>query len=678
LFGDKDVTAVDWTTTPSGIIDLYIDTDNDNIGDTPYVSGSYETIYAMPTLAQLEEADYSFTIDANLANGCGAVSTDFDVTNNTRIFDSTGDAWGTAANWSQGVVPTSNDCVIIKDNGIAIDTRATGNGLARNITVKNGGYLELATGSSITVTDWINVEGGGTIHLEDGANLIQVTDVTSNNNTGDIEMDRTAVGVNAFDYIYWSSAVENFDIGNVSPGTSSGYIYQWQPTVAGNGTGNYGEWQSASGNMGIGNGYIIRGISGTSVANTAEFVGRPNNGIINTTVTRGTYTGVDYPGGGGTNATALDDNWNLVGNPYPSAISADAFITANASVITDDTNPSTITGTVYMWRHLSTASDAYGDPFYGDYAYNYNENDYIQYNSTGSNPIGFNGNIAAGQAFFVLVDDAAPATSTIQFNNSMRGVAYTNDQFYRPSDNADVQFESNSENTTNTIEKNRIWLDIISPNNTAASTLIGYITGASNDQDRLFDGDNLSEAPTHIYSIVNDKEMAIQGKAVPFVQDDEVPLGIKIAQSGNYSIAINALDGLFENTDQDIYLEDLYTNTIHDLRTTPYSFFSENGNYADRFVLKYINVENSALDLEEFNSNTGIVITTSENQIKIHAYNSQIDEITIHDILGKRLLDRKNISEEIYDITNLKPTNSTLIVKVVLENGKQKIQKVIY
>ncbi len=172
--------------------------------------------------------------------------------------------------------------------------------------------------------------------------------------------------------------------------------------------------------------------------------------------------------------------------------------------------------------------------------------------------------------------------------------------------------------------------------------------------------------------------MAIQGKAVPFVQDDEVPLGIKIAQSGNYSIAINALDGLFENTDQDIYLEDLYTNTIHDLRTTPYSFFSENGNYADRFVLKYINVENSALDLEEFNSNTGIVITTSENQIKIHAYNSQIDEITIHDILGKRLLDRKNISEEIYDITNLKPTNSTLIVKVVLENGKQKIQKVIY
>ncbi|MEM6719731.1 MAG: GEVED domain-containing protein [Bacteroidota bacterium] len=682
LFGDQDVTSVDWTTTPAGIIDLFVDTNNDNIGDTPYVSGSYETVYAMPTLAQLEEADYSFTIDANLANGCGAVSTNFNVTNNTRVFDSAADAWGTDANWAQNVVPTSSDCVIIKDNGLTIDTQISGDGFARNITVKNGGTLEMATGSSITVTDWINVESGGSLHVRDGANLIQVTDVTSNNNTGDIFMDRTASSVNPFDYIFWSSPVANFDVGDVSPGTGGGYIFQWASTAAGNGVGNYGEWQSFSGDMELGQGYIIRGISGTSTANTAEFDGVPNNGVINAAIARGTYTGVDYPGAGGTNATALDDNWNLIGNPYPSAISADLFIAANASVITDDTNPSTITGTVYLWRHLSTPSDAFSDPFYGDYSYNYNENDYIQYNSTGSNPAGFNGNIAAGQAFFVLMDDAAPATSTVQFSNSMRGVAYTNDQFYRPNEEADVQFDYNGESrsanteSTNTIEKNRIWLDIIAPNNSASSTLVGYITGASNAKDRLFDGNNFSDAPTTIYSLVEGEKMSIQGKAVPFDANDQVPLGIKIAANGNYTIAINALDGLFDTTNQGIYLQDTYTGTEHDLRLTPYNFYSTNGEFEDRFVLKYIT--QSTLSTDEFNSNTGIVITTGTNNIKVLSYQSQIDEITIHDILGKRLIHRSNIREEVYDVRNLRPTNSALIVKVVLENGQQKIQKVIY
>src|SRR5690606_41988181 len=58
----------------------------------------------------------------------------------------------------------------------------------------------------------------------------------------------------------------------------------------------------------------------------------------------------------------------------------------------------------------------------------------------------------------------------------------------------------------------------------------------------------------------------IQGKALPFLDTDLVPLGLVIPNAGNYTIAINSLDGLFESTNQDIFLEDTYTGIIHDLR----------------------------------------------------------------------------------------------------------------
>src|SRR5690554_631893 len=104
--------------------------------------------------------------------------------------------------------------------------------------------------------------------------------------------------------------------------------------------------------MAIGKGYIIRGLAtppSPIPPQTAEFVGQPNNGIINPPISRGTYTGAPYTavGGGSTQATKVDDNWNLVGNPYPSAISGNAFIAENATKATPK-----IDGTIYLWSHL--------------------------------------------------------------------------------------------------------------------------------------------------------------------------------------------------------------------------------------------------------------------------------------------------------------------------------------
>jgi hypothetical protein len=58
----------------------------------------------------------------------------------------------------------------------------------------------------------------------------------------------------------------------------------------------------------------------------AFFSGIPNNGIIPIQVERGSIYGSAFFGTNGSEINNLSDNWNLLGNPYPSAIDAMEFI----------------------------------------------------------------------------------------------------------------------------------------------------------------------------------------------------------------------------------------------------------------------------------------------------------------------------------------------------------------
>ena len=578
--------------------------------------------------------------------------------------------WNEINNWKPKGKPTDLDCVYI-DN-VANQPILNYPGLptppnpayAKNLTLSSNTSLELYSGTSMTVTDWIDIDNTATFLVRNNANLVQVTDVGTNNNTGRINMQRSVASVTNLDYIYWSSPVENFNVTNISPGSNPNFFYKWIPTVSGNGVGNYGEWVFTNETMQIGKGYIIRGLSGTTPTppvslTTTEFTGRPNNGIISVPIQRGSYSGANYPGAGSSMATALDDNWNLIGNPYPSSISAREFITVNASDLIDDAS-TTIAGTVYLWRHLSAPSSSVGDPFYGDFGYNYNPNDYIKFNHTGSAPAGFSGYIGAGQSFFVLMDHNTPSTSeSVIFNNTMRDETYRNDQFYR----------------TVEVERHRIWLDLIDSNNLATSILIGYIEGATNNQDRLFDGHDLSDASTRFYSLIDEEKMAIQGKALPFDNNDVVPLGIEIPENNMYTIGINTIDGLFVSPDQNIFLEDTYNNIIHNLKVDPYIFTSESGVFNDRFILRFTN---TSLSIEEEILNSQLTISAPNGEyIYVTSKNINIKSILIFDMLGRELINKSKINtlEATFNTSNF--SDGIYLVKAVLENGKQKTQKVV-
>ncbi|HLV70952.1 MAG TPA: T9SS sorting signal type C domain-containing protein, partial [Xanthomarina sp.] len=669
LEGEMNIPSSDITWAPT--IGLFTDASL----TTPYTGDPATTVYAAPNGTQI----YSATAEGY--NGCIKTETVTITRNGKTWMGLIDNNWYVDGNWEPNGVPTEFDCVLIPDANISnIEPPIADESyftpptppvpaFALNLTVAPTANLEIASNTKLVVTDWIHLDG--TIDIRDSGSLIQITDgaPNTNNNTGNgnINMRRTATIASAYDYIYWSTPVEGFNVTNVSPGSS--LIYHWIPTISGNGTGNYGNWQATTETMLNGKGYIIRNVAGTPTPSTPEFVGRPNNGVITKAITRGSYNtpspGGDYPGAGNTIATRLDDNWNLVGNPYPSAISADAFIAANAGIITDDVN-SSISGTVYLWRHLDTPSNTVNDPFYGDFVYNFNPNDYIAYNSTGSNPSGFNGDIAAGQAFFVLMEHTASTPSNITFNNTMRSETLDNSQFYRTQEST----ESSSE-----VEKHRIWLDLIAPNNHANSILVGYVENATNGEDRLYDGFDLSKTSIRFYSLINEDKMSIQGRSLPFDVSDTVPLGLVIPENGNYTIAINSVDGLFSNTNQDIFLEDTYLNIIHDLRYTPYSFNTDAGTFNDRFILRYTN---NTLNIEEFETNAGISIVAPNNSyIKITSSLETIKSVTIYDVLGRVLYNNLKIHKTEIIVNNINNSDGVLFVKAVLDNGIQKTQKVV-
>jgi len=657
LFGFRPLTtALTWSSP--------VDAFTDPAATIPYVGGPITIVYVKPTPAQLELSSWTFTANATLNNGC-VTSKDISITNNTKYFQGADNNWNNPTNWKPVGVPTSSNCVIIPDTYTA-NVPSGFDGDAYNVSVRPDGDLTIQSTASVTVQNYVNVNAGGDFIIEDTGSLIQVQDQAHIDyvaNTGDIDMKRIA-NIRKTDYVFWSSPVANFPVTSISPTTSTGFIWNWAPTVAAN-TNGFGIWQNTTENMIDGKGYIVRGpeaFTSTLQDYTATLSGVPNNGTVTRTVTRGTYTGADYAGPSALMVTKNDDNLNLIGNPYPSAIDAQAFMTANT----------TIEGAVHIWTHGTSPSAAIADPFYADYGQNYTIADYISYNSVGaSSGAGvFSGNIAAGQGFFVTMEDTGATSEVVTFDNTMRDRTYGNADFYR-TENSDMAAANN------VTEKHRIWLDLTAPNNQYNRILIGYVTGATVGKDRLFDATNINKTDFRLYSKADDHKLLIQGRPVPFVETDKVDLEAMLPSSGTYTFAINSLDGLFEDENQAIYLEDKELGIIHDLRNSPYTFDADSGVQQDRFVLRYTD-ENKQLGVEDVITNNELSIFTANNQVTAVSNTSNIKSFTMYDVNGRLLTNNRNLNVTEYSINTNNYSTGTYLVTIELKDGRSLTKKVVF
>ncbi len=626
----------------------------------PYVSQLATTIYLKPDLTQLESATFPITISATLGNGC-PVSQVITVTNNTRVWKGspTLTGWNDANNWKPTGVPTASSCVIIPATTIIPGSNY--NAYAKNLTVKSTGNLDLTTTSNLTVTDFVKVDASGIFNIRDKASLIQINE--NNTNTGTINVEKTTSPFEKYDYTYWSTPVTSTTISTTFPTWRTDYAFEFKPsnfldlydseTGAATPDGfddDENDWIYAA-TMTSGKGYIIMGpTTGTfPKSESVVFNGVVNNGVVNTKIFK-------------TPGTPTDDDWNLVGNPYPSAISATAFINANLS---------SIDATLYFWTHKQDISISNPGPD----LLNFSSDDYAMYNLSGgigtsgsfigtteqsNKPLG---NIASCQSFFV---ESNVDNVDLIFNNTMR-LGTTNTQFYKT---LPINIKDK--------ERDRLWLNMENSDGIFSQQLIGYFTNTTNDYDNGYDG-LLNDGGNYVnfYSFINEDSYKIQGRET-FNDNDQVRLGYFSAVAGSFNINIDSKEGVFKDSKTNIYLEDKELNIIHDLKKAPYVFNTEIGDFKDRFSLRYTD---KTLDVKDviYENSIQVVFTRSNNVLNITngANDNTVVAVSLFNIQGK-LMSTWDVSEKEQTSIKIPIQNKTSGVYIVkLKTSKGNINKKI-
>ena len=657
LFGTVPlVTAFNWVSaTP-------VQAFSDLACTIPYVAGTpIITVYVKPTLAQLQQGVYTFTASVTVANGC-PVSKDITITNTSRVWQGISTDWNDPNNWLPVGVPTSSNCVIIPTT-TSIISGTNYNGYGKNLTIKNGGDLELLSNNNLTITDFMKIESGGVFNVKDSGSFIQINNVTNTVN-GTFNMERITRPMYSLDYTYWNSPLKagSFTLGSLSPGSS--LMWAWTPSVS-SGNGNW-IFQGAGTIMDPTKGYIVRAPNSfssnpaTRVPFTANFIGDPNNGDVLMPITYGTL--------GPFSTGIVNDKYNLIGNPYPSAISAASFLSYGA-------NPNIIDGTIYFWTHNSPPSTLFPNPFYGTYLINYTEDDYASWNKTGPTAtmastgggIVPSGNIAAGESFFTIANTLSPSGTNVTFNNAMR-ITNFNNQFFKNA-NPVVSNTVSNEN----IERHRIWLNLSGVNiGSFSQILVGYIEGATNDgYDRDFDGYRFGGDGLNFYSIATERPLCIQGRALPFVDSDQVALGYTANTAGTYTISLDRVDGLFDN--QDIYLEDHLLNNIQNLKNDYYEFDTDTGNFDTRFTLRY--TDNTLANHHVVLDNDVKVVVNQKVSVRS---TQSMKNIVVYDLLGRTIDSYSNINTTQLILNNLNKTESGLIIKITLDNNIVVTKKIVF
>ena len=512
----------------------------------------------------------------------------------TTIWDGT--------SWDNGTPDNSTEAIINGD----YDTTVTGLSIdACEIIINDGFILTIATGDFLKTESDITVEGS--LIVENGGSVVQVVDLATVTKgiSGFISVEKITPVLTDRDFTIMSSPMSGETREGVYTTASlvrhhitENFVPHPQVTIDDPDAENFADdngdnWLTHTGTINVGEGYLVKPFaigesSGAYVTNYTQ--GTLNNGVV----TFNTIFGDDQ-----------NDSPNILGNPYASAINAAVFITNN--VIVD---------AIYYWEHITSPSVSY--PGYN--SLNYDMGDISMYNlsggmaaaNTGGGAQATNQFMPSGQGFGIK----ANAVGTVTFNNSMR-------------------LTDNNSNYRNSESIERLYLSISNETyGLKGSTLVAFTERATDIYDSNYDSKRLA-TPISLYSIVNDKELGIQGRTV-FNTDQLIPLGFSthVEENQEYTISISSVEGELIS-DTTVYLIDKELEIITNLSDTDYSFMSIEGHQTNRFVVVFEEIQ---LGINNQNINSiSIYPNPTKDLLNIVSPLIGITNIDVFDLLGRMM-----------------------------------------
>ncbi len=455
--------------------------------------------------------------------------------------------WGTANNWTPAIIPNANYNVIIPA-GLTNYPVLSATGECNNLLIESAstGSGSLIGQSKLKVNGTVNVE-----HFMSGIDKWQLIS--------------SSVKESITNFVCSNSAILSTNAGN----NNMNGLFYYDNSIA-----NWSSFETSE-NFTPGRGYgVLQPSTGT-----VTFNGALNKGDVDISITTPKSPG---------------KSWNLIGNPFPSAIFANTFtnfLNVNAHAIHDSYEA------IYVW-------DAAGG-------------NYISVNSS-SEPT----YIAPGQAFFIYSVDGI---STVKFTEAM--------QTHQP-----VDIYKSGEIPPPSIKL------IAERNRDKSTTNIRYLENMTTGLDPGYDAgrftidDNSFAVYTHLVGD-NSNTVDFDIQCLPSNEfDNTIPVGLNAPANTKVIFRAEALN-LPAATP--VILEDRLTGIITDL-TDPESFypvtFKNKTEGTGRFYLHTQQSANARINRDPVEAEFMIIPRPQYNTLRVIGKTNSIAEIAVYDMLGRKLI----------------------------------------